>query len=89
MGMGTSFRIETRHERFWADEVVQLQYRPLVMNEIRAFQATEPKNVVKFHGISVDHILSERELDHLCARVKSKRASFVPGGTPSFLADDW
>lgn len=57
------------------------------MNEIRSFQATDLNNVVKFHGIMVDLLLSERELDHLRSCGTSKRAPFVPGGTPSYFAD--
>lgn len=80
MGLGTSRCIQTNHEGLWADEVFHLQYRLLVMNEIKSSQAINPKNLVKFHGILVDHLLYDRELNHLRKCGMSKRAPFLPGG---------
>lgn len=82
MGLGTSRRLQRKHERLWVDEVVKLHYMLLGTNELRSFQATDPNNIVKFHGILVDRLLSDRVLDDLRNHGNSKRAPNVPGGTP-------
>lgn len=75
MSLVTSLRLQTKHELLYSDKVVPLQCRLSVMNEIRAFQATDHN---KFHGIVVDRLLSGHEPDHVCSRGTSKIAPFVP-----------
>lgn len=58
------------------------------MNEIRSFQATDRNSVVKFHGIFLDPLLADRELDDVCDRGMGKRAPYVPGGTPYSIDDN-
>lgn len=81
MVQGSSRRLQMKHQRLWADEVIGLQYPLLALNEIRALQATNQDNVVKFHGIVVHHPLENKELDDLRMPASSNRAPFVPGGT--------
>lgn len=58
MAQGHTRRLQTRHERLWAEECVSLHRRVCVMNEIRSFDADNPGNVVKFRGLSVLRLLS-------------------------------
>lgn len=60
MGLESSRRLQTKHECVWADEIIEPQYRLLVSNEIRAFQATNPGTVVTFHGIVFHNLLTEK-----------------------------
>lgn len=83
MELGTSRRLQTRYERLWADQVVELQIRLLVMNETQAFDATNPNNIVRFHGIVMHRLLTEEELDDLHLRGTGERAPFVAGGVAS------
>lgn len=79
MGMGSGRWLSTKHERLWADEVIELQYRLLVMNEIRAFQETDPRTVVTLHSTRVHLLLTEQELDDIPTRGSSDCAPFAPG----------
>lgn len=47
------------------------------MNGIRLFQATDPYTVAKFHGIVVNLLLRNWELDYM-----RNRATFFPSGMP-------
>lgn len=63
--------------------VVGLHYRLLVMNSIRAFQALDDGNVVKFRGIVVQRLLSDSELDQMRNCGTGERRVFLAAGTPS------
>lgn len=82
MGLGSRNMVQQKHEKLWVDEVVELQYRLLVLNEIRAFQALDPPKPIKFHGIVLYRFLNDRELDNLRERGTSFSALFVRGGNP-------
>lgn len=62
--------------------MVELHYRLLVMNSIRAFQSTDHSRVVKVRGIVVHSLLSDTELNDLLRRGTGERRAFVSGGTP-------
>lgn len=83
MGLGTCSRLQKKHERLWAREVIEVRYLLLVMNKIGASDVTNPENVIKFHGIVVHRLLTEDDVDEMRFRGSSDRAPFVPGGTPS------
>lgn len=71
--MGNSRGLQRRHEKLWADEVVDLQYRLLLTNEIADMDP--PTNYKpSFHGIHVCRLLKAEELDELCGRGSSNRS---------------
>lgn len=68
LGQRAPRRLQTKHERLWAEEVVEFQYRLLVINEVSAFQPTDQNTVLSFHCIKVHRLLTEKALYGLCAR---------------------
>lgn len=52
------------------------------MNDIRTFDALNPENVVSFHGIAVNRLLSEDELADMHSTGNGFHAPFFPGGSP-------
>lgn len=81
MSMGAARRLQVRHERLWADEAVELQFRLPFMNGILAFQATDPDTFPNFNGIVISHLLRHWQLDEMRTRGTGQRAPFVPAGT--------
>lgn len=55
-------RLDPRHRRMWADEVVDLIYRLIVINKLEANEATTTHNIVRFHGLIINKRLPEEEL---------------------------
>lgn len=86
MRTGSTLRLQVKHKKLWADKVVELQYRLIVMNGITSFQETDPETVFKFHCIVIVLLLRDWELD-MPSRGTFNLAAFVPGGTP-YKADD-
>lgn len=56
-------RMYAKHERLWEAKYVLLHQRLCVMNETYPFDATNPANVVYFHGVWVARLLSDIELE--------------------------
>lgn len=85
--MSSQRTLEIKHEMLCADEVVEFQYRLLISNAIRSFQAQKPPKPIKIHGLCMDRFFRERDLGDVCARGTPNRAAFFPGGTPSYTED--
>lgn len=66
--------MHANHERLSAAEFVLVHQLLCVMNDIRAFDATNPAHVVKFRGVHVARLLTDIELEAL-------RQHFLVSGT--------
>lgn len=67
--------LSTGYERLWADEVVELHYRLVLMNEDTNFDRVNTSDRLFFHGIRVSRLLSASELDELRLRGSQRYAS--------------
>lgn len=87
IGLGFTRHLLTKQVKLWVDAFVEFHYRLLVVNSIRAFQATVPVTdhwkIVMFWGIVVCRLLKNTELNQLRAHGTVERRAFVPGRTPN------
>lgn len=81
MSTGTTRKLQIRHEKLWADEVVQLIYWLLDVNGICSFQNTDPDTVPKVHCILIRNLLCDWELDEMHIHGTGHSSSLVPVGT--------
>lgn len=68
-------RLQLRQIKLWADEVVALQFCLIFLSVIRSFQVTDADPVPKFHGIVINLLLSNLELDDV---ISVELAFFLP-----------
>lgn len=81
IAMGNSHFLQERHEKLWANEVVDLPYCIVLMNEITGFDPGHSSNTLSFHGILVSLLLTADELDDLRAHVSSDRSTYTADGS--------
>lgn len=78
--MGGARRLREKQERLWASKCVELQYRLLVMNEIRSLMAEKPNNIINFRGLPINRLLSAEAIEELRCRC-AVRTRFLIGVT--------
>lgn len=61
--MDTFPLLQTKHECLWVAEVPDLQFRFLLMLGFQSFQSTDPDTFVTFHGIKVQCLSFDKDLD--------------------------
>lgn len=63
MSQGNRGRLQTCHEKLWAQERIDMRNRLYITNDIRSFNVVDPDNVVMFHGVSVHCLFNVRSLN--------------------------
>lgn len=67
--LGYARWLQTRHERFWADKVVERHYRFVVMNEETSFDINRVTGAIYFQFNRICRLITRVEIHSLCANV--------------------
>lgn len=86
-GKGTTRRLQVKHEKIWADEVVDLQFRLFVLHGYRSIHDVEPNTDFTLHVIVVHRMLSDLELDDMHSRGTGQRSSYAPSDSSNYGDD--